>query len=272
ALGSEVDCSKYPRGTAEDGKVLTACPFILAEVCGTDGVTYPSECGLCAHNSEHETNVSKKYDGKCQQKIVPLDCSQHPSAKAEDGKVLTPCPRILAEICGTDGVTYPNDCTLCAHNLEHGAKVSKKHDGKCQREAVPVDCRKYRQITMEDGKVHTACQLILAEVCGTDGVTYPNECGLCAHNFEHGTNVTKKHNGKCKKKTEEAFCKEYPTPPAGCPKNYDPVCGTDGKTYGNKCVFCAAVHENLGSLCFEHYGECKSHDEAKQRCLGCSPH
>uniref|UniRef100_A0A8C0GIB9 Kazal-like domain-containing protein n=1 Tax=Chelonoidis abingdonii TaxID=106734 RepID=A0A8C0GIB9_CHEAB len=65
----QVDCSKYPRGTAEDGKVLTACPFILAEVCGTDGITYASECGLCA---EHGTNVSKKHDGKCQQKIVPV--------------------------------------------------------------------------------------------------------------------------------------------------------------------------------------------------------
>uniref|UniRef100_A0A8C0GIJ5 Kazal-like domain-containing protein n=1 Tax=Chelonoidis abingdonii TaxID=106734 RepID=A0A8C0GIJ5_CHEAB len=46
----QVDCSKYRWITTEDGKVLTACPLILEEVCGTDGITYPSECGLCAHN------------------------------------------------------------------------------------------------------------------------------------------------------------------------------------------------------------------------------
>ncbi|XP_030428276.1 ovoinhibitor-like [Gopherus evgoodei] len=280
ALGSEADCSKYPRGTAEDGKVLTACPLILAEVCGTDGITYPSECGLCAHNFEHGTNVSKKHDGKCQQKIVPLDCSLYPSIETEDGQVLTGCPRILAEVCGTDGVTYPNDCMLCAHNdgkvlvvchrilhtacgtdgvtyasecemcahsLEHGTNVSKKHDGRCKREVLLVDCSKYRRIMTEDGKVLTACPLLLKEVCGTDGITYPNECGLCAHNFKHGTNVTKKHNGKCKQETEALDCIQYNQEPFVydgellCPEVVIFVCDTDGVTYWHECEICVAT-------------------------------
>uniref|UniRef100_A0A8C4W6L8 Kazal-like domain-containing protein n=1 Tax=Gopherus evgoodei TaxID=1825980 RepID=A0A8C4W6L8_9SAUR len=164
---------------------------------------------------------------------LQLDCSLYPSIETEDGQVLTGCPRILAEVCGTDGVTYPNDCML-----EHGTNVSKKHDGRCKRE---VDCSKYRRIMTEDGKVLTACPLLLKEVCGTDGITYPNECGLCAHNFKHGTNVTKKHNGKCKQETEAGFCSEYEEPPEICIMEYDPVCGTDGKTYSNKCEFCKAV-------------------------------
>ncbi|XP_050817880.1 ovoinhibitor-like [Gopherus flavomarginatus] len=334
ALGSEADCSKYPRGTAEDGKVLTACPLILAEVCGTDGITYPSECGLCAHNFEHGTNVSKKHDGKCQQKIVPLDCSLYPSTETEDGQVLTGCPRILAEVCGTDGVTYPNDCMLCAHNsndgkvlvvcprilhtacgtdgvtyasecemcshsLEHGTNVSKKHDGRCKREVLLVDCSKYRRITTEDGKVLTACPLILEEVCGTDGITYPSECGLCAHNFKHGTNVTKKHNGKCKPETEastsrldshatitstmkisgvfgllglalfsyfsgvateagQPLCSLYKVLPkrlVPCPRMVDPVCGSDGITYSNECLFCREIFRG-NNIVKKHDGRC----------------
>uniref|UniRef100_A0A452I2K6 Kazal-like domain-containing protein n=1 Tax=Gopherus agassizii TaxID=38772 RepID=A0A452I2K6_9SAUR len=53
---------------------------------------------------------------------------------------------------------------------------------------------------------------------------------------------------------------EYKKPPEACTREYFPICGTDGITYANKCEFCKAVY-----LCFEHYGECRLHDEAKLR-------
>ncbi|XP_023393053.1 sperm-associated acrosin inhibitor-like [Pteropus medius] len=41
-----------------------------------------------------------------------------------------------------------------------------------------------------------------------------------------------------------------------CTKELDPLCGTNGKTYANRCTFCSEMLENSGAFEFSHYGKC----------------
>ncbi|KAJ7316555.1 hypothetical protein JRQ81_002717 [Phrynocephalus forsythii] len=41
------------------------------------------------------------------------------------------CPKILEPVCGTDGVTYPNECILCLENKNLNLHTKIKKYGEC---------------------------------------------------------------------------------------------------------------------------------------------
>ncbi|XP_074148260.1 serine protease inhibitor Kazal-type 1 [Sminthopsis crassicaudata] len=54
-------------------------------------------------------------------------------------------------------------------------------------------------------------------------------------------------------RVRDAEC-NYPI--VGCPRHYDPVCGTDGQTYNNECVLCAEMKKRNVFIQIKKQGRC----------------
>merc|ERR1711962_123252 len=77
------------------------------------------------------------------------------------------------------------------------------------------------------------CDRMYAPVCGSNGVTYGNECMMTTDSCERDEEITKAHDGECDAEFISEKCS------AMCTREFNPVCGKNGnefKIYPNKCL------------------------------------
>ncbi|XP_057706998.1 ovoinhibitor-like [Corythoichthys intestinalis] len=96
----------------------THCPAVHDPVCGSDGRTYSNECYLCQENRGNPNKVKVAHKGEC---YVFDPCVTY-------GKL---CPTKWDPVCGSDGLVYSNECSLCQKNGINMKKVKVSHKGWC---------------------------------------------------------------------------------------------------------------------------------------------
>lgn len=260
-----------------------ACARIFDPVCGCDGQTYSNAC-VAASNG-----ISVDYAGECRVE-PPAGCETNRDCDAIEYCAKGPascdgvgecaarpraCPRIFDPVCGCDGVTYSNSCVAASSG------VNVDYAGECRVEPPPPagcetnrDCDAVSYCNKDTGDCDGVgecvalprfCTREFRPVCGCDGVTYSNACVAASNG------VSIDHVGACEEPPEEgcrtnrdcdavSYCAKDPSDcdgigecrerPMFCPFNFDPVCGCDGRTYGNACA-AAAEGVNISSE-----GEC----------------
>ncbi|XP_072944950.1 serine protease inhibitor dipetalogastin-like [Epargyreus clarus] len=156
------------------------------------------------------------------------------------------CTRNLRPVCGSDGNTYNNECLLRCAQVSNRELFMEKQ-GTCEGN--------------RPGRDTCVCTLEYNPVCGTDGLTYPNPCGLtCA---QRSAPVEQAYRGECRVKRESVQIAELPS--CVCPRDETPVCANDGTTYTSACVLNCFKQQN-SRLDINHDGPCESSDATSCKC------
>ncbi len=237
------------RGTCNGGGYSSSSCYATQQydpVCGTDGRTYGNA------SLANCVGVSVSYRGVCNQ----FSSSQNTTNACG-------CSDQYSPVCGRDGWTYTNSCRATC------ARTSVAYQGTCSSgtySSTPYNYNNNNNYNSNSNNWMCNCSDRYVPACGRNGQTYRNACvarcegtsvaygGVC-----NGSNTNNNRNGTI-----------YSSAPASCncAPYHDPVCGNDGRTYGNSCVAtCLGVrisddqacqttnYNNTSSQC-RSYGSC----------------
>jgi hypothetical protein len=212
ACGKGEFCS-YPIsarcGAADQSGLCTAlpeaCDLMYAPVCGCDGKTYGNACGAASQG------VSVAARGECQNQPVAV-CGGISGAACSDEQY---CNYPISAQCGASDQTgvCSDRPTLCTEEYQPVCGCdSQTYGNACKAASAGVSVVALGECAKEPA---TACAGITGLKCAT------------------GQYCSFPVSAQCGAADQTGVCKEVPE---FCTEIYQPVCGCDDKTYGNRCM------------------------------------
>lgn len=185
--------------------------------------------------------------GPCHQKAT-LSCEENEECQAGECICIPDCE---GKICGSDGCA--DLCGECVEDFKKCNEAGDKCDCNCDDEPMGTMCdldtgTEYASNclgtcagatdlvkgdcpTCQDGC--TEEDLAPMEICGFDNATYPNFCELKCLIGDKDDCI---NLNNCPQVEHPGACKPDCCEDEGCSADYNPLCGSDGVTYCNKCA------------------------------------
>lgn len=225
------------------------CDKRYAPVCGSDGNTYANQCVMERLSCLRGLDLNIVHDGECTISKV--------ERRSEDCPRF--CHRMFAPVCGSDGETYPNSCVLqqtaCS---QPDLELFEVSNGECSTiEKIPTPEQ------FEPAPISMICHRMYAPVCGSNGVTYSNECMMNVDSLERDIDITKSHDGECdvepvEKPIQIKECSLM------CTREFNPVCGQVGdqfRIYSNPCELGVAFCLTDGAVVQVDQSKCQNQND-----------
>uniref|UniRef100_A0A1A7XDU0 Agrin n=1 Tax=Iconisemion striatum TaxID=60296 RepID=A0A1A7XDU0_9TELE len=294
---ADVTCS-YGSTCVQSSDGLSAkcmCPLScdgkpVQTVCGSDGKDYRNECELHQHACKNQKNIRVQYQGHCD----PCKDTRNSLNTICRAEAVTRQPQFFSlpescppadELCASNGQTYKSECAMTASGIQKDVKLRKIHAGRCRsKEECKEKCSFNSVCVVEELGSRCSCDPIDCDsvykpLCGKDGRTYHNDCVRRKAECLSRSPIPVGHQGPCDLNTPSpclnkvcdygALCVVKNDEPVcecleACPQTPDPVCGSDGQSYGSPCEMRAMGCALQKAIHIQHRGPC---DEA---CANCS--
>ncbi|XP_016340249.1 agrin isoform X5 [Sinocyclocheilus anshuiensis] len=257
------------------------CPQDQDPVCGSDGHTYSSSCQMKAMGCALQKQIQMQHKGPCADESC-TNCSFGAICDAQTGRCVCPkgCLETRQPVCGSDGMTYENECKLNVEACTKQLDLRVVAHGECKTCGSTV-CRWGARCVQNQCECQQCTGQPVKPVCGSDGTTYDNDCELRLASCKKQRKIEVTKPGVCdedcgsggsgsgSETCEQDRCQRYggswddDTEDDRCVCDFNcqtvprsPVCGSDGTTYTSECELKKARCEKQMDLLLQSQGPC----------------